>query len=85
MVVCILKSQLCTYRGEYGEHITEGLTFSSSNTDSDNYAGGHAISIMGWGIQPRIRVGNGPNDIADVPYWYCRTVGVQMGYEWWLF
>ncbi len=71
--VYLEKANYAQYRGEYGEHITEGLTFSSSNTDSDNYAGGHAISIMGWGIQPRIRVGNGPNDIADVPYWYCRN------------
>ncbi len=31
------------------------------------------------GNSTKNRVGNGPNDIADVPYWYCRTVGVQNG------
>jgi hypothetical protein len=71
--VYLEKANYSTYRGAMGEEITEGLTFSSSNTESENVLGGHAIAIMGWGVQPHIRVGNGPNDFADVPYWYCRN------------
>lgn len=71
--VYLEKANYASYNGDFGENVIQGLTFSSGNTDSDNFSGGHAIAIMGWGVQPRIRVGNGPNDIADVPYWYCRN------------
>jgi hypothetical protein len=75
--VYLEKANYNSYNGPYGldtnEGASPGLTFSSINTDSDNFAGGHAVAVMGWGVQPQIKVGNDPNDIADVPYWYCRN------------
>jgi hypothetical protein len=42
------------------------------------WAGNHAVSIMGWGLAKDIKVSN--EDVADVPYWVCRnTRGTNWG------
>lgn len=59
---------------EKGDYLKRGpLTFSSINVDGSNLSGGHAVAVIGWGVAKHTKVGNGPNDYADVPYWYCRN------------
>ncbi|CCV02540.1 Papain-like proteinase [Armadillidium vulgare iridescent virus] len=72
-------------KANYGSYNGGQLTFSTMNTDSSQYSGGHAVAVMGWGIEKNIKVDNGPNDFADVPYWYCRNSwgtswGIDGGY-----
>jgi hypothetical protein len=59
------------------------LTFSQPGQPVGNYLGGHAVSIIGWGIS-NIQVDNDGTK-EDVPYWYVRnswtsTWGSDEGY-----
>lgn len=46
--------------------------------DFNSYAGNHVVSILGWGVAIGIKISN--NQVADVPYWFCRnTWGKQWG------
>jgi hypothetical protein len=47
------------------------LTFFNNYTSPNNYVGGHAISIVGWG-EKKIRVDNTKN-LQNVPYWVCKN------------
>lgn len=47
------------------------LTFSDSETNSQNYKGSHAVAIIGWGVAKNILYDN--NKRGDIPYWYCRN------------
>lgn len=58
-------------KANYLQYNGQTLTFSSNNTI--DVVGGHAVAVMGWGTEPNVRVGNGANDVANVPYWYCRN------------
>jgi hypothetical protein len=60
-------------KANYGSFDGGQLSFSASNISESNVMGGHAIAVMGWGIQPNVKVGNNPTDVADVPYWFCRN------------
>ncbi|GHV54513.1 hypothetical protein AGMMS49579_15240 [Spirochaetia bacterium] len=55
------------------------VTFSKTNPISSNVSGGHVIVVIGWGIERNIKIGNEANEIADVPYWYCRN---SWGRDW---
>jgi hypothetical protein len=57
---------------EKGNYIQgQKLTFSASNASGMNYAGAHAVAIIGWGIAKNIFYENDKR--GDVPYWYCRN------------
>jgi hypothetical protein len=53
--------------GIYDKHT---VTFDDSQYSPDNYAGSHAISIIGWGVEKNVNTSKG---VKDVPYWYCRN------------
>lgn len=46
--------------------------FDSDQTTPANYAGSHAIAIIGWGTEKGVVVDN-KGTKKDVPYWYCRN------------
>jgi hypothetical protein len=48
------------------------VKFSSSETGTSNYAGSHAVAIVGWGIAENVQVDNNGKK-ENVPYWYCRN------------
>ena len=65
--------------GSFG--VTRGLYFDSVNYPSfsmfdpeqtGNFMGGHAVVIIGWGIEKGMTVPF-TNRVVDVPYWYCRN------------
>lgn len=56
---------------ENGVYTGSEVTFDNSQSSSDNYVGGHAVSIVGWGVAKNILVDTGKRD--DVPYWYARN------------
>lgn len=48
------------------------ISFSDDSVSSENYAGSHAIAVIGWGMAKNIVIDEtGKKD--DVPYWYCRN------------
>lgn len=51
---------------------TDEIKFSKDAVSSANYAGSHAVSIIGWGVAKNIIINNNGKR-ADVPYWYCRN------------
>ncbi len=48
------------------------VSFDDNQVSSDNYAGSHAVAIIGWGVQKGVVVDNNGTK-NDVPYWYCRN------------
>ena len=56
-------------RGDYSHPLK--FKFSDEYTDVSNYMGSHAVSVIGWGIEPNILYDN--NKRGDVPYWFCRN------------
>lgn len=48
------------------------VTFSKDALSTDNYAGAHAVAIIGWGIAKNV-ICDSNNKRDDVPYWYCRN------------
>lgn len=65
-------------RADYDDIRSDGsLRFTSQMTLSENNRGGHAVSIVGWGIAKHIQYNNGK--WGDVPYWHCRN---SWGTEW---
>ena len=72
-----MKGNFC--KTESGIYFDKGIyddkgnvTFSKSALSAENYAGAHAIAIIGWGVAKNV-VYNRTNKRADVPYWYCRN------------
>lgn len=55
---------------EKGIYDLENKTVSFSDI-LPPYRGAHAVAILGWGIEKKIKTGK--NTIEDVPYWYCRN------------
>ena len=59
-------------RGEYDKASSgQDLTFSDIPINYNNYAGCHAVVIVGWGIANNILVNTGKYD--NVPYWIVRN------------
>ena len=56
-------------RADYNGYRGGNLFFSDSMTDQA--AGLHAISIVGWGLAKNIQYDN--NKVGDVRYWHCRN------------
>ena len=56
-------------RGNYNDIQDGKLTFNNSNAEPKQLKGGHAICIIGWGIEKNILTND--NEYNDVPYWYC--------------
>ena len=42
------------------------------DNDEKDFAGGHAVCIIGWGVQKNL-VFNEKGEKADIPYWICRN------------
>jgi len=59
--------------GIYLEKMQENGTFSSNTISTENFVGGHAVVVVGWGLGKNIKIGNMDNDYASVPYWICRN------------
>jgi hypothetical protein len=59
--------------GIYLEKANDDGVFSSSSISTNNFIGGHAVVVVGWGIGTNIKIGNGINDYTTVPYWICRN------------
>lgn len=40
-----------------------------------NWAGSHAVAVIGWGIQKKVKTKDLDHNevIQDIPYWYCRN------------
>jgi hypothetical protein len=57
---------------ENGVYDKGQMHFDESQATSDNYAGSHAIAIIGWGIAKNTVVDNNGTR-KDIPYWYCRN------------
>lgn len=51
---------------------TDSVHFDDEQVSADNYAGSHAVAIIGWGVQKGVVVDN-KGTKNDVPYWYCRN------------
>jgi len=65
-------------RGNYKDIQDGKLTFNNSNIEPNKLKGGHAICIIGWGIEKNILTND--NEYNDVPYWYCmNSWGVNWG------
>jgi hypothetical protein len=65
-------------RADYRNISDDGkISFTSNMLHRSNNAGGHAISIVGWGIAKNIQYDNDKR--GDVPYWHCRN---SWGEEW---
>jgi hypothetical protein len=56
-------------RADYNGYRGGNLRFSDNMTNEA--AGLHAISIVGWGLAKNIQYDN--NKVGDVPYWHCRN------------
>ena len=67
---CKTNSGIYFDRGIYDEK--GNVTFSKSALSESNYAGAHAVAIIGWGVAKNI-VYDETGEKADVPYWYCRN------------
>ena len=57
-------------KGVYDKH--NEIKFSDEQTSDENLIGGHAVSIIGWGIAENIIINNN-GDTNTVKYWYCRN------------
>lgn len=55
---------------EDGVYDDNEIKFDKDQTSAQNYAGAHAVAIIGWGIAKGIQTSKGKE---DVPYWYCRN------------
>ena len=55
--------------GVYGKGDTH---FDPIQTSVENYAGSHAVAIIGWGTQKGVVIDNNGTQ-KDVPFWYCRN------------
>jgi len=55
--------------GVYGKGDTH---FDPKQTSAANYAGSHAVAIIGWGTQKDVIIDNNGTK-KDIPYWYCRN------------
>ena len=55
--------------GVYGKGDTH---FDPQQTTAENYAGSHAVAIIGWGTQKNVVIDNDGTK-KDIPYWYCRN------------
>lgn len=65
-------------RGNYNDIQDGKLTFNNLNAEPKKLKGGHAICIIGWGIEKNILTND--NEYNDVPYWYCmNSWGVNWG------
>jgi hypothetical protein len=70
------ESEIYFDRGVYAKPVNilkkVTVTFSNSALAESEYAGAHAVAIIGWGVAKNT-VWNEKGDRADVPYWYCRN------------
>ena len=57
---------------ENGVYDEGEVRFDDNQISSMNYAGSHAIAVIGWGDEKNIVVDNSGKK-TDVPYWYCRN------------
>lgn len=57
---------------ENGVYDKGQVHFDPNQATAENYAGSHAIAIIGWGTAKNIVVDNNGTK-KDVPYWYCRN------------
>lgn len=57
---------------ENGVYENSQISFEQNQSSADNFAGCHAIAIVGWGIEKDIIIDNNGTR-ADVPYWHCRN------------
>ncbi len=56
---------------ETGVYTGSDISFDSKQVSSDNYVGGHAVAIVGWGVERGILTSPGKKE--DVPFWYARN------------
>lgn len=65
-------------RGIYFEKYSNGI-WSTLNTTADTFKGGHAVAVVGWGVEPQpISIEGIP--VSNVPFWICRNSwGTQWG------
>lgn len=57
---------------ERGVYDQGELHFSDDQINGSQFKGGHAVAVIGWGVEKNILVDNGGKR-ADVPYWYVRN------------
>jgi hypothetical protein len=69
---CDINGGVYFERADYASFSATGtLTFSSKTLHESNNIGGHAVSVVGWGVAKNIFFNNGKR--GDVPYWHCRN------------
>ena len=56
---------------ERGVYDQGELHFSDAQVDGSQFKGGHAVAVIGWGVEKNIAYDNGKR--GDVPYWYVRN------------
>lgn len=57
---------------EKGVYTGSAISFSDDQIAGKNYKGGHAVAVIGWGIEKGIVV-DGTGKKGDVPFWYARN------------
>lgn len=57
---------------ENGVYDKGKIQFDSNQTSTKNYAGSHAVAIIGWGVEKNVTIDNNGTK-KDIPYWYCRN------------